>query len=260
MCVTIGGGMINTSGLILNNKASLIENGFRRLGKSKNGSTVYKRVLEKSNVYNCLKHSSAEKASVVEFAYLDDAADKVVETATRRVGLKGGYKDATDRRLFAEFERSKATEEVESRFSHFVESQPYHYCTVNGKLPGTTFVAEHNIPNSKSLIGRESNFASFNTQGELTQRGRVRISELPATENGLQEVYLLDRGLGSPKTGYIESSYTSHEIAAPGDYVRGIKGTENYISEKAAGIPKYTSLTDLKAQDVKTGFYLNTSV
>ena len=239
--------MINTL-----NKTGLIEAGYKRIGNI-DGKSVYKRLVPEFSIDSGMSfyHNGTRNRQITEFAYLDDATDKVVKTATRRVGEYGESAKSADRSTKTEFTKSIIKDFYKYViFKHFTDSQPVHKCVVNGNLPGTFHVAQHKLPNPFSAIEREVDFVTFNTNGEILQRGRVRTPKLPEdTENGLQEVWIYNRGIGY-KPGQIQSSYTSHIIEPDGNYVKSIKGSGPiYTPESQVGIPKYTSFSDLKSDN-----------
>ena len=103
----------------------------------------------------------------------------------------------------------------------------------------------NNYPNPLTELDRRTDFVTFNTNGEILQRGRVRVPHLPADpEKGLKQVWLYERGEGI-RPNQIKSSHTSHIVAADGNYIRSVKGSE----EIQVGIPKYTSFSDIKTDN-----------
>ncbi len=235
------------------NKSGLIEAGFRKIGV-REGKSVFKRVVPKLDINDGMAffHNGTRARQVTEFAYLDEAADKVVKTATRRVGEYGSSAKALDRSTKTEFTRANINGyNIDTTYMHYADMQPAHYYPVEGKLPGTIHVAEHHYPNIGTEVGRRTDFVTFNTNGEITQRGRVRVPQIAEnSENGLKKVWLYERGPGY-KPGKIQSSYTSHEITPRGNYIRGVKGSGTiYTPEiQVGGVPKYTSFSDLKANN-----------
>lgn len=239
------------------NKTGLLELGFKKLGV-REGKTIYKRVVPKFDINDGMAFfpNGTRARQVTEFAYLDEATDKVVKTATRRVGEYGDSAKALNRSTKTEFTKADINGyNVNTTFSHYTDSQPVHYYPVGGKMPGTYFVAEHHYPNIGTEVGRSTDFATFNTLGEITQRGRVRVPQLSEeTQNGLKRVWTYERGPGY-KPGQIQSSYVAHEVKPNGDYIRSVDGTGTiHTPEAQAGVPKFKSLTDLKTDNQ---FYTN---
>lgn len=234
------------------NKTGLLELGFKKLGV-REGKTIYKRIVPKLDINDGMSFfpSHTRARQVTEFAYLDEATDKVVKTATRRVGEYGDSAKALNRSTKTEFTKANINGyNVDTNFAHYTDSQPVHYYPVEGKMPGTYFVAEHHYPNVGTEVGRSTDFVTFNTLGDITQRGRVRVPQLSEeTQNGLKRVWTYERGPGH-KPGQIQSSYVSHEITPQGRYLRTVDGTGTiYTPEAQVGVPKYTSLTDLKTNN-----------
>lgn len=233
------------------NKSGLIEAGFKKIGL-KDGKTVFKRVVQNFDINNvgmAHYHNGTRTRQITEFAYLDEAADRVVQSATRRVGEYGDNARALNRSTKTEFTKSTINgNNVDTTFAHYTETQPVHYSTVEGRLPGTISITEHHYPNLGTEVGRSTDFVTFNTLGEISQRGRVRVPQITeGSENGLKEVWLYSRGAGH-KPGQIQSSYVSHEVRPDGDYIRSVNGTGTIYTPEAnvGGIPKYTSFSDLK--------------
>ncbi len=234
------------------NKTGLLELGFKKLGV-REGKTIYKRIVPKYDISDGMAYFSNKTRArqVTEFAYLDEATDKVVKTATRRVGEYGDTAKALDRSTKTEFTKADINGyNIDTKFIHYTDSQPVHYYPVEGKLPGTFSVVEHHYPNIGTEVGRRTDFVTFNTLGEISQRGRVRVPQLSEeTQNGLKKVWLYERGAGY-KPGQIQSSYVTHEITPQGRYLRTVDGTGTiYTQEAQVGVPKYTSLTDLKTNN-----------
>ncbi len=232
------------------NKSGLVEAGFKQIGV-REGKAVFKRVVPRFDINDGMSfyHSGTRNRQITEFAYLDEATDKVVKNATRRVGEYGDSAKAIDRSTKTEFTKANINDyNIDTTYAHYTETYPVRHCNIEGKLPGTISVAEHNYPNIGTEVGRSSDFVTFNTLGEITQRGRVRVHQLAeGTENGLKEVWLYERGTGV-KPKQIKSSYVSHEIKPNGNYVRSVNGSGTIYTQEAqiGGIPKYTSFTDSK--------------
>ena len=233
-------------------KTGLIEQGYKRIGQI-DGKSIYKRLVPNDSVNNGMAHfhNGTRSRQVTEFAYVDDATDKIVNVATRRVGEYGESAKSVDRSTKTEFTKADINGfYIDTKFAHYTDSQPVHFYPVEGKLPGTTHVVEHNYPNPLTELDRRTDFVTFNTNGEILQRGRVRVPHLPADpEKGLKQVWLYERGAGI-RPNQIKSSHTSHIVAADGNYIRSVKGSgEIFTPEAQVGIPKYTSFSDIKTDN-----------
>lgn len=232
------------------NKAGLIEAGYKRIGQL-DGKSIYRRVVPQFDINDGMAHfhNRTRNRQVTEFAFLDDNADKVEKVATRRVGEYGESAKAVDRSTKTEFNKANVKDfYIETTFAHYTDSHPVHMSPIEGKLPGTIHVAEHTYLNPLTELDRRTDFVTFNTNGEILQRGHVRVPHLPADpKKGLKKVWLYDRGMGTSKLNNIQSSYTSHIVAENGNYIRSVKGSGTiYTPEAQVEIPKYTSFNDIK--------------
>lgn len=235
------------------NKAGLIEAGYRRIGQI-DGKSIYRRIVPQFDINDGMTHfhNKTRSRQVTEFAFLNDTTDKVEKIATRRVGEYGDSAKDVERSTKTEFTKANVNGYyIDTTFAHYTDSQPVHMCPINGKLPGTMHAAEHTYPSPLTELDRRTDFVTFNTNGEILQRGRVRVPHIPADpEKGLKEVWLYDRGMGVSRLNNIQSSYTSHIVAEDGNYIRGVKGSGTiYTPEAQVGIPKYTSFNDLKTNN-----------
>ncbi len=233
-------------------KLELVGMGYKKLGL-RNGKTVYKRIVPQFDINDGMAffHNGTRNRQITEFAYLDDATDKVVQTATRRVGEYGNFAEATSRSTKTEFTRNIIDGNQSRRtFAHYTSSEPFRYSMIKGKLPGTIHVSESHFPTTRTEVGRRTDFVFFNTNGEILSRGRVRVPQLAeGSTDGMKQVWLYNRGMGY-KPKHIQSKYVSHEVNPQGAYGRALEGSGViYTPEAKVGIPKYTSLTDLKAND-----------
>ena len=233
------------------NKSGLIEAGYKKIGQKK-GQSIYKRIVPQFELNDHMAHfhNGTRARQVTEFAYLDDASDKVVRQATRRVGEYGDSAKSINRWTGTEFSKEIAEEwNAKQTFLHTTETTPVHYSGVGEKLPGTISVDERSFPLKHSDIGAKRNFVSFDTNGNIQHRIKEEISENVANPNApLHKVWAYNT-IHQPNT--IQAYHTVHEIH-PTHLATAAGGTNGYVYTpiiNVGGNPKYTSLTDIKANN-----------